>query len=299
MDDWTPARIPDLTGRVAVVTGANSGIGFVTALELARHSARVVAAGRNDERGQAAVAEMRAQVPGARVDWATLDLGDLASVRAFAAAFTGDHRHLDLLVNNAGIALAGHGRLANGFERQFGVNHLGHFALTGLLLPSLLTRPGARVVTVSSDAHERAHLDIDDLQSERNYGRARAYGRSKLANLLFAFELHRRAVATGADLRSVAVHPGATATNIANGNSPLLTAVTWVMARFMRPATAGAVPSLYAAAADDVAGGDYLVPGPKDSTPVQRRAAPQAYDQADAVRLWDVSERLTGVAVAI
>ncbi|MEV0147448.1 MULTISPECIES: oxidoreductase [unclassified Nonomuraea] len=281
MTTWTLADMPDLDGRTAIVTGANSGIGLPTALELARHGARVIAAARSEAKGAEAVAAIRRAVPGARAEHARLDLADLASVRAFAEGVD----QVDLLINNAGVGMTPRSLTKDGFELQFGTNHLGHFVLTGLLLPKLLARPGARVVTVSSDAHTRGRLDFDDLSLERGYGRMSAYGRSKLANLLFALELQRRAERAQADLTSVATHPGATATNIVKVGplKPLL-------ALFLLSPETGALPSLYAATSPEIRGGEFV--GPK-----LRILAPSADARSEelAARLWDVSTELTGV----
>lgn len=281
MRSWTPALMPDLTGRTAIVTGANSGIGLTTALELARHGARVVATARSAAKGAEALARIREAVPGAQVEHRLLDLADLASVREFAAGVD----EVDLLVNNAGIAMVGRGHTKDGFELHFGTNHLGHFALTGLLLPRLLSRPGARVVTVSSDAHARGRLDFDDLGLERGYSRGGAYGRSKLANLLFSLELQRRAQRAGADLVSVATHPGFTATNIVKLGpfQPLLRL-------FAHAPEAGAVSSLYAATSPDIRGGEFVGPKAAMLTPSADARSPEL-----AARLWDVSTELTGV----
>ncbi|MEV5891116.1 oxidoreductase [Nonomuraea fuscirosea] len=281
MTAWTPASMPDLSGRSAVVTGANSGIGFPTALELARHGAHVVVAARDQGRGEEAVARILREVPGAQVEYGRLDLADLSSVRDFAAGV----RKLDLLINNAGIAMVPRGKTKDGFEMQFGTNHLGHFALTGLLLPLLAAAPGARVVTVSSDAHNAGRIDFDDLGLERRYGRMAAYGRSKLANVLFALELQRRADKAGVGLLSTVTHPGATATRIVKVG-PLQPLVGLVL----KPAAAGAVPSLYAATSPDVRGGEFLGPKAKLLVPSER-----ARSEELAARLWEVSAELTGV----
>ncbi|MFD5460967.1 oxidoreductase, partial [Streptomyces olivaceus] len=208
MTGWNTGDIPALSGRVAVVTGANGGLGLVISRELARKGATVVLACRSEARGRAAVERLLGEVPGAAVEPARLDLGDLASVREFAHGLP--YERIDLLVNNAGVMAMPHGTTADGFETQFGVNHLGHFALTGLLLPTLLATPGARVVTVSSFMHLLANVDARDLNSVRRYGRWTAYARSKSANLLFTHELARRLAARdGAwDVRAVAAHPG-------------------------------------------------------------------------------------------
>ncbi|MET7463922.1 oxidoreductase [Nonomuraea sp. NPDC005501] len=281
MTPWTPADMPALDGRTAIVTGANSGIGLPTVLELARHGARVIATARSEAKGEEAVAAVRRAVPGARVERALLDLADLASVRAFAEGVD----EVDLLINNAGVGMTPRSLTKDGFELQFGTNHLGHFALTGLLLPKLLARPGTRVVTVSSDAHTRGRLDFDDLTLERGYGRMSAYGRSKLANLLFALELQRRAERAQADLKSVATHPGATATNIVKVGplKPLL-------GLFLLSPETGALPSLYAATSPDIRGGEFVGPKLRLLTPSADAASEEL-----AARLWDVSTELTGV----
>lgn len=203
---WTAKDIPDQSGRTAVVTGANSGIGYCTARELARRGARVLLACRSETRGKEAVDRLKAEVRGARAGYRHLDLGDLSSVRAFAAGYDGTT--LDLLINNAGVMALPYGTTADGFETQMGVNHLGHFALTGLLLPRLLATPGARIVSVSSGMHAVANVDPGDLNSERRYRRWIAYARSKSANLLFVHELSRRLAATGAGTVAAAAHPG-------------------------------------------------------------------------------------------
>ena len=299
MANWTADDIPDLSGRTAVVTGGNSGIGLPTARELARHGARVVVATRSPERGRAAVDAIAAAVPGAAVTAAPLDLADLASVRRFAGEFNPAHEGLDLLVNNAGVMMLPRQETADGFERQFGTNHLGHFALTGLLLPALLARPGARVVTVSSGMHHRGRIDFDDLMGERTYNPTRAYAQSKLANLLFMLELQRRLDAAGADVRSVAAHPGFAATNLGHSSGWLTRLGVGLGQRlFAQSAEVGALPTLYAATMPDVPGGAYIGPdgkGEQRGYPTRVPPSAQARDEADARRLWEISERLTGV----
>ncbi|GAA3068778.1 oxidoreductase [Streptosporangium carneum] len=280
---WTLDDIPDLTGFTALVTGANSGIGLPTALHLARRGARVVMTAREQTRGQGALDAIRTAVPGGEVELRLLDLADLGSVRAFADGFD---EPLDLLVNNAGIGMISRQTTADGFEMQFGTNHLGHFALTGLLLPHLLARPGARVVTVSSDAHSLGRIDFDNLGLERGYGRVSAYSRSKLANLLFTLELQRRARGR---LLGLATHPGATATGIM-GKGWVARPVGALMRLLLQPAEKGAIPSLYAATSPHATGGLFVGPGPKALTPSAR-----ARDESLARRLWETSEDLTGV----
>jgi NAD(P)-dependent dehydrogenase (short-subunit alcohol dehydrogenase family) len=297
---WTPADIPDQMGRVAVVTGANSGLGKVTAQELARAGATVVIACRNTAKGDQAAADIAATVPGAKLHVHALDLADLASIRGFAARLSGEHQTVDLLINNAGVMATPHRHTADGFELQFGTNHLGHFALTGLLLPNLLCARAPRVVTLSSGAHRIGRIDFADLQSERRYVNWLAYGRSKLANLMFAFELARRAKAAGTHLLSAAAHPGYAATNLQfSGPSrpeALLMAVTNKL--LAQSAEMGALPTLYAATAPDMRNGSFVGP---DGFMEQRghphlvSAASRAYDEAAWRRLWEVSEELTGV----
>ena len=300
---WTTADIPDLPAATAVVTGANSGIGYHTALELARKGAHVVLACRSAERGAAAVERLRGALPDASVELLRLDLASLDSVRAFAEAFRARHDRLDLLVNNAGLMAIPHATTPDGFEMQIGVNHFGHFALTGLLLDRLLEGAPARVVTVSSQVHHAGRLDFDDLDGHRRYHKWRAYAASKLANLLFAFELHRRLPAE-AGVASVAAHPGYADTNL-QGVGPRLHGSgagerLWgvVNRLFAQRASMGALPTLHAATAPEVAGGEFV--GPRGifggwGYPKRVRAARRAYDEGVARRLWEVSVARTGV----
>ena len=219
---WTAQQIPPQTGKTALVTGANSGIGYQAALELARHGAHVLLGCRNAAKGADALQRLLTEVPGAQAEVVELDMASLASIRAFAAAFAARGVPLDLLINNAGVmALPQRELTVDGFERQFGTNHLGHFALTGLVMPQLLAAPAPRVVTVSSIAHRTGKIEFDNLQGERKYGPREAYNRSKLANLLFARELDKRARGAGSKLVSIPVHPGVSRTNIIdNGMAP-------------------------------------------------------------------------------
>ena len=311
---WTSGDIPDLSGRRAVVTGANSGLGYVTARELTRHGADVVLACRDQGRGEQARARMTGEVTGStpgRVELMLLDLADLASVRSFAGRYAERYEDLDLLVNNAGVMAVPLRRTTEGFELQLGTNHLGHFALTGLLLPRLLAagrrsgqRGPARVVTVSSGAHRFGRIDLADLNAERSYRKWRAYGQAKLANLLFARELQRRADAAGAPLLSVAAHPGYAATNLQRRGAemegrPLAVRLNELAnAVLAQPAEAGALPILYAATMPDVRGGEYFGPdGPLEARghPTRAGTARAARDQGVARALWEESERLTGV----
>ena len=294
---WTAEDIPDQAGRRAIVTGANSGIGLIAARELARHGAAVVLACRNAAKGEAALAEVRAAAPDADVTLASLDLADLASVRAFAGARTDP---VDLLVNNAGLMAPPRGTTKDGFELQLGTNHLGHFALTGLLLDRLLAGDAPRVVSLSSNAHRMGKIDFDDLQGERRYFRWTAYGQSKLADLLFMRELDRRARAADLPLTSVAAHPGYTATNLQSAAPPAIDrAVMAVLNRVIaQDAEQGALPALYAATVAGLPGGSYVGPdGPGEwrGSPALVSMSGRANDPETARRLWEVSERLTGV----
>ncbi|MGW0712926.1 oxidoreductase [Streptomyces sp. NPDC002643] len=304
MAGWNERDIPDQSGRRAVVTGANSGIGYVAARELARHGAHVVLACRSEQRGAAALDRMTSEVPDGSIELIRLDLGDLESVREFAAAYERTHGdRLDLLINNAGIMAVPQGRTADGFETQFGVNHLGHFALTGLLLPALLATPGARVVTLSSAMHLRANIDIDDLNSERKYGRWVAYGRSKTANLLFTHELARRLESGGADVVAAAAHPGYAATNLqaagpsAEGRTGLERFMRIGNRFFAQSAEAGALPTLYAATAPGVAQDAFIGPSIMmwRGAPTRSPRGPWTLDDRAGELLWEESERLTGV----
>jgi NAD(P)-dependent dehydrogenase (short-subunit alcohol dehydrogenase family) len=301
MSGWNTHDIPDQRGRVAVVTGANSGLGYVVARELARKGARVVLACRSGARGSAAADRVVAEVPGAVADFARLDLGDLASVREFAERFP--HERLDLLVNNAGVMALPYGTTADGFETQFGVNHLGHFALTGLLAPVLLATPGARVVNVSSGMHALANVDLDDVNSARRYRRWIAYARSKSANLLFTHELARRLAAHGAEVVAAAAHPGYAATNLQTAGprmegrrltERLVELGNRVVAQ---SAETGALPLLYAATAPDVKPDSFTGPSLMmwRGAPAPSWRAPWTLDDVAAERLWAASERLTGV----
>ena len=298
-DKWTTADIPDQSGRTAVVTGANSGIGLIAARELARKGAAVVLACRNTAKGDAATAAIRQDAPGAAVEVRALDLADLSSVHAFAEAQDGP---LDLLVNNAGVMGIPRAHTKDGFEMQFGVNHLGHFALTGLLMPQLRQAENPRVVTLSSTAHKVGRINFDDLQGERRYFRWAAYAQSKLANLLFAYELQRRADDA---LKSTAAHPGYAATNLQTRGPEAGGVLTRIEDAFMAVANRvvaqsdemGALPTLYAAV-EELPGGTYAGPdGFQEQrghpTPVGSTSASK--DREAARRLWQVSEELTGV----
>lgn len=300
---WSAAQIPDQQGRFALVTGANSGIGYQAALELARHGAHVLLGCRSEQKAQDAVARLRAAVPDAKADFVLLDMASLRSIRDFAASFASSGLALDLLINNAGVmALPKRELTEDGFERQFGTNHLGHFALTGLLMPHILRAPAPRVITVASLAHQGGKIEFDNLQSERKYVPWAAYNASKLANILFARELDRRARDAGSRLLSLPVHPGVSQTQIvANGPGPgdLKTKFIFTFAKFLTsPDSEGALPTLYAATAPDVRGGDYIGPDgfmELKGAPTVVKPRPHALDEATGRKLWEVSEQLTGV----
>ena len=300
---WEETRAPEQTGRVALLTGANSGIGFEAARLLAERGARVVLACRTDDKARAAAEAIRAAGPAGSVETLPLDLTRLASVREAAARFRASHDRLDLLINNAGIMAVPEGRTEDGFELQMGTNHFGHFAFTGLLLDLLLATPDARVVTVSSGAHRWGRIDFDNLHWDQGYSRFRAYGQSKLANLLFTAELQRRLQRTGRKLLAVAAHPGMSRTNLglpADGKPRgVFDKVLWQLTRpLVQSAYMGALPTLRAAVDLEVRPGEYYGPdGPGElrghPVPVPTSAAAQDADVAR--RLWEVSEQLTGV----
>lgn len=304
MGKWTTANIPRQDGKLAIVTGANSGIGLHAARELARSGCSVILACRSAEKAAAAKQRIEQETPGASVIATVLDVANLASVRSYAAAFVAHSGHLDLLINNAGVmALPTRRMTPDGFELQFGTNHLGHFALTGLLLPALLAAPAARVVTVSSIAHRGGKIRFDDLQWERAYKPWPAYRMSKLANLLFGMELERRFELAGVAARSMIVHPGVANTSLfLNGpgagkgliNALIPRLIGWVAQSDQQ----GALPTLYGATAPEAKGGHFYGPDgfrEMKGYPVEVEPEAQAKDPALAAKLWEVSEKLTGV----
>ncbi len=296
--------MPDLRGRVAVVTGANGGLGYQTSLALAGRGADVVLACRDPVRGQAASDRIAEQLPGAHVELRRLDLADLASIREFASSFVDDRSRLDILVNNAGVMALPYRTTADGFEMHMGTNHLGHFALTGLLLRSLLRSSSPRVVTVGSTAAIIGRIRFDDLQSQHRYRKWLAYGQSKLANLLFAFELDRRSRAKGLPLISVAAHPGYATTNLYT-TGPVMEGrrltekMMTIAGRFFAQSDAqGALPIIYGASVADLRGGEYLGPDRLfgfRGYPTEVRPPAASRDPDAARRLWEVSMQLTGV----
>lgn len=301
---WTAADMPDQQARTALVTGGNSGIGFHQVLELARKGAHVLLASRDAERGRAARTAITQQVAAASVELVQLDLADLDSVQRLARQVLARDTGLDLLINNAGVmAVPRRQTTAQGFELQFGTNHLGHFALTLRLLPALLARPGSRVVTVSSLSHRVGVIRLDDLQSEQHYGPWRAYNQSKLANALFTLELDRRLRAAGAAAISVGAHPGYSNTRLQYtgprlGGDGIFAHVMGLVTPFLaQPAARGALPVLRAATDPGAGGGDYYGPrGPGEGRgyPRKVRYTRTARDEQLASRLWRASEALTG-----
>jgi NAD(P)-dependent dehydrogenase (short-subunit alcohol dehydrogenase family) len=301
---WTAADVPDQTGRVAVITGANTGIGWQTASVLAGNGAHVVLAVRDLGKGRAAATRIAQRSAGASVAVQHLDLTSLDSVRTAAAELAAAYPQIDMLINNAGVMLTPKGTTTDGFELQFGTNHLGHFALTGRLLDNLLQVDGSRVVTISSQGHRaRAAIDFEDLHSERSYDRMAAYGRSKLANLLFTYELQRRLASSGAATIAVAAHPGGSRTELAR-NSP-----AWIKVAFavlgpvaFQSAEMGALPTLRAATDPDVRGGQYYGPrglGEQRGYPRLVESSAQSHDEDLQRRLWKASEELTRVVYPI
>jgi NAD(P)-dependent dehydrogenase (short-subunit alcohol dehydrogenase family) len=292
--NWSTKHMPRLDGKLAIVTGANRGLGYHTALELARAGAEVIMAGRDAARTNEARSQIIAHVPAAKLQVENLDLSSLASIRAFTTQFLESGRALDILINNAGVmSIATRETTVDGFERQFGINHLGPFALTGALLPALRRSPGARVVALSSNLAKLAKIDFDNLQSEKSYSPQGAYCVSKLANQLFMLELHRRAPA---GLLSVGAHPGVASTDLAQTGPGL-----WFIKKIAQPPSIGALSQLYAAVGEDVTGGEYFGPSrwmEMAGPPMRAKPAKRAFDAAAAQELWAKSETLTGVQYA-
>ena len=303
---WTAADIPDLSGKTIIVTGGNSGIGYEAALELARKHAEVILACRSMDKARGAAEKVKSAAPGAKVEVMALDLASLDSIHAFGEEFHSKFKKLDVLCNNAGVMAIPFTKTADGFEMQIGTNHLGHFALTGLLLDLLLATPEARVVNVSSGAHRMGKIRFDDLNWKQGYRRWAAYGQSKLANLLFTFELQRRLDAADKGLISVACHPGYAATNLQSVSAKSAGTLSFVFEViagignnvFAQSAAMGALPTLYAATSPDVEGGDYIGPeglGEMWGYPTQVGCTAAARDEDAARKLWELSEKLTNV----
>ena len=297
---WTSDEVPGQQGRLAVVTGGNTGLGFETAQVLAARGASVVLAVRDIEKGKRAAARIAGTAPGANVMVQPLDLTSLDSIRAAADELRAKHPRIDLLINNAGVMFTPRQITQDGFELQFGTNHLGHFALTGLLLERMLPVPGSRVVTVTSLAHRLgARVNFDDLQGERSYSRVGAYNQSKLANLMFTYELQRR-LSDGGTTVAVAAHPGFAKTELTR-NSPAIAAFFYVRVMSQKAAM-GALPVLRAATDPGVLGGQYYGPGgffEARGYPKLAESSMQSHDTAIQRRLWTVSEELTGVTFPV
>lgn len=298
---WSVASIPDQTGRVAVITGANSGIGLETARALAAKGAMVVMACRSEKKAREAMDDIRSTVPVAKLDFVALDLSRQASVREAAAQVLHRYPVLDLLINNAGVMWLEEGRTEDGFEQQIGTNHFGHFTWTLSLLPALKDVSGSRIVTVSSLAHRSGRLTLNDINQSHQYTKHGAYGQSKLANLMFSLELERRLRAVGAKTVSVACHPGVTGTNLAKDwqgrqSNPLSRLVITMWPYFSQGPVAGALPSLFAATADEAKGGGYYGPRFFEVFGAPRLAKPRqlARNPEMAAQLWALSEQLTG-----
>ena len=291
---WTIDNVASQAGRTFVVTGANTGLGYTTAEILAAKQARVLLACRSEEKGRKAVEKIKRKHPAADVALGIMDLGSLASVRDFAAHVTEQEPRLDVLINNAGVGTPPLGFTTDGFEQQFGINFLGHFALTGLLLPLLEKTPAARVVGLSSLAHKSGKLVFDNLNAEKRYSKLAAYAQSKLAVVMFAYELQRRLAKAGSSTLSVAVHPGIAKSDLArNGKVEAL-----VMKLAAQPTEQGVLPTLRAAIDKQIQGGDYLGPSGflnMRGAPVVQPSSSRSYDAANASRLWQVAEELTGV----
>jgi NAD(P)-dependent dehydrogenase (short-subunit alcohol dehydrogenase family) len=304
--DWNLDQVPDLSGRIIIITGANSGIGYEAALALAKRKADVILACRNQDKAKVAADRIQSEAPTARLTVIPLDLSDLSSVRAFTDTFRQGHSQLNALINNAGVMALPKSLTKDGFEMQLGTNHLGHFALTGQLLDLLLATPGSRVVNVSSIAHKFGRIRLHDLQSEKSYSKWGAYGQSKLANLLFTYELDRRLKEANSDTISVACHPGWAATNLqeagpkASGSKLMEKLTALGNAMLAQDAAAGALPTVFATV-EPLRGNEYVGPtrtmewhGPPEIT----RPLSKAHDPEVAARLWEESERLTGVRYA-
>jgi len=301
---WTTNDMPSLAGKIIIVTGANSGLGYETGKALVVKGAHVIMACRSTDKGESAANKIRDKVANAQLDVMKLDLANQSQIREFVAAFNDKYQTLHVLINNAGVMALPHRKTVDGFEMQFGTNHLGHFALTGLLLDTLLRTGGTRIVTVSSGAHTMGHFNFDDLQREKSYSKWEAYGQSKLANLLFAYELQRKLTAAGKDTISVAAHPGYANTNLQSAGPQM--AGSWFQEKLMALANKlfaqsqaqGALPTLYAATAPDVHGAEYFGPDGFNEMrgyPTRVESNEASHDEAVAQRLWQVSEELTGV----
>lgn len=299
---WSEDRIPDLTSKVAVITGANSGLGWEATRMLAARGAHVVLACRSETKAREAVSRLHHKIQDSSSEFMALDLSSFASIERFADKLTAKHDRIDLLINNAGVMALPQRETADGLEMQMGTNHFGHFALTGRLLDTLLATPGARVVTVSSGLHERGSMRFDDLMGTKRYDKWGQYSQSKLANLLFAYELHRRLQKLDTELISVACHPGYAATNLQSAGPAMERSIVRRVGMalsnllFAQSARMGALPTAYAATHPDMTGGEYV--GPTNGWrgyPSKVKSSRASHSEEDAQRLWTISEELTGV----
>jgi len=302
-EKWTTDNIPDLTGKVIIVTGANCGLGYEDTKEFARKGAQTILACRDMDKAQEALSQIRREIPDARAEVMQLDLASLKSIHRFAEVFIEKYDRLDVLLNNAGIMMSPYGKTEDGFENQFGTNYLGHFALTGLLIDLLRKTPGSRVVNISSVRHSSGKMNFDNLMFEngKGYSPTRAYDRSKLATLLFTYELQRRLEAIGADAIAVAAHPGYSSTNLTRYMKGVwyFRLLMPVFNLLMQSTAMGALPSIRAATDPSVTGGQYYGPGGfmgKRGYPVVDQSSQASHNRADAERLWQVSEQLIGVS---
>lgn len=297
MTDYRESDVPDQSGKTIFVTGANTGIGFEAARVLAERGARVLLGCRSEDKAKEAIARIHAIKPEADVVWVPLDLASLGSIKKAAEIVNGEER-LDALINNAGVMVPPKMTTDDGFELQFGVNHLGHFALTGHLISMLKDQQGARIINVSSNAHKGGRIDYDDINADKDYSRIGRYSMSKFANILFTYELARRLEAAGSKTIAAACHPGGSTTELGRHIPPLFAILFVPMRLFMNSSAEGALPTLMAATHDAVSGGDYFGPmkfGEMSHSSHQVQTIPASRDEADASRLWDLSTELTGV----
>ncbi|HKK63095.1 MAG TPA: oxidoreductase [Bacteroidales bacterium] len=301
-DKWTTADIPDLAEKVIIVTGGNSGLGYASVKAFAEKGANVILTSRSLEKGEQAKKEIQKAIPGSMITLMQLDLSDLSSVKSFVKEFKKSYNSLDVLLNNAGIMMTPYFKTKDGFEGQFGTNHLGHFALTGLLMDSILATPGSRVVNVSSGAHKQGTMDFENLQFDGGVGYRpiKAYGRSKLANLLFTYELQRKLETAGKDSIALAAHPGVAMTNLGRHlHDKLIVKILFPLFKWMmQDQDMGALPQIRASVDPNVRGAEYYGPGGKGERkgyPVIVPSNEASHNKKDAAKLWEASEKLTGI----
>lgn len=302
-ENWTVKSIPDQSGKIIIITGANSGIGYESARELSRKGAEVILASRNPTKAEKAIMEIREEIPAAKLKFIELNLSSLKSISRFAEEFRSIYDRLDILLNNAGVMMVPYGITEDGFENTLGTNHLGHFALTGLLIDTLSTTPGSRVVNIASNAHYAGDMDFENLlfENEHEYTPMKAYSRSKLANLLFTYELQRQFESNGMDVIALSAHPGISATNLAN--HLVFDWLAWLiqpmMKLFFQNSAMGALPSIRAAVDPEAEGAQYYGPdgkGEKSGYPIIVSSNEASHNVDDAENLWRISEQLTGIS---